>query len=106
MTTLTHDLPAKPLPLGMIARFTAPERFDVHQIPDFESWVTDAAGAGASMLVIDCSAIRFIDLTAVEAIAAARSNHRIQLADPSVAVSITYRLLDAGRQRSIESLVA
>jgi len=93
--------PASLLPLGMVARFTAPERFDVHQIKNFESWAAEAARAEASMLVIDCSMVRFIDLAAVDAIAAARSVHHIEVADPSVAVSITYRLLDASPPTTI-----
>ena len=102
MTTLMEndtpnlaDAPEAPIPFRTIATFEAPARFDVHQVPAFERWVAEVSRADPHRLVIDCSSIAFIDVAALEAIESARAVHRIELADPSVAVVITLSLLEA-----------
>lgn len=84
------------MPLGMVARFAAPARFDVHQVSAFEAWLEAADTAGAPAFEIDCAMIEFIDLAAIEAIELARTTRRIELSDPSLATVITFELLAIG----------
>ena len=84
-----------------VARFSAPARFDVHQVPMFERWVAETAGRGVTPLVLDCSTVDFIDMAAIEAIAKADEDHVVELDAPSLATLITFRLLDSAIPMSL-----
>jgi len=76
-----------------IARFEAPSRFDVHQVPAFEQWVAHEVSTGAERLVLECSAVDFVDHAMLEAIDRTRLRTRLDLADTSLAMTITLQLV-------------
>lgn len=88
--TQVTDLAARrPVP-----HWTAPARFDVHQLPEFERWLADVIAAGRTHAQVHCGAVRFIDVAAVEAIeTAAEAGVHVQLVEQSAAVRITLQLL-------------
>lgn len=73
-----------------------PERFDVHEVAWFDSEI-DLAVGHATMLVIDASHVRYLDLRAMEALIAARlrcidHGGELALANASVAARVTLEL--------------
>lgn len=77
-----------------------PDRFDVHEVPAFRRDVADALARGDLVAVVDASAVRFLDVAAIDALVAARLQCRAQggeliLAAPSPAARIVLEL--AGR---------
>lgn len=78
--------------------WTAPTRFDIHQVPAFERWIAETIAAGRTRALVRCSAVRFIDVAAIEAVdRAADAGLHLQLVEQSSAVRITLQLL-AGAQ--------
>lgn len=73
----------------------APARLDVHHLPEFDAWIGAYTTGGIRDLVLDCSAVAFIDETAVEAIRSAERDpqRRLRIARPSTAMRITFELL-------------
>ena len=71
----------------------APARLDVHHLPDIDAWIEEHRTGGH--LVLDCSAVEFIDQAAVEAILSAEQDpeRRLRLVRPSTAMRITFELL-------------
>ena len=71
----------------------APARLDVHHLPEVEAWIEEHRTGGR--LVLDCSAVAFIDQAAVEAILSAEQDpeRRLRIARPSTAMRITFELL-------------
>jgi anti-anti-sigma regulatory factor len=80
------------------ACYSAPARFDVHQVVGFEHWVTESIEQGACTLAIDASNIDFVDLAAIEAIERVRQTHLVDVVDPSSATRITFHLLGVSIQ--------
>jgi len=73
----------------------APARLDVHHLPELDAWIGEQTTGGIRELVLDCSAVAFIDETAVEAIRSAEHDpqRRLRIARPSTAMRITFELL-------------
>jgi anti-anti-sigma regulatory factor len=73
----------------------APARLDVHHLPELDAWMVEQASGGSRELVLDCSAVAFIDETAVETILSAEQDlqRRLRIARPSTAMRITFELL-------------
>jgi anti-anti-sigma regulatory factor len=73
----------------------APARLDVHRLPDLEAWITEHATDRFDPLVLDCSAVEFIDLDTVEAILSAERHpaRQLRIHRPSTAMQITFELL-------------
>ena len=71
----------------------APARLDVHHLPDIEEWIEEHRAGGH--LVLDCSAVAFVDQAAVEAILSAEQDPErgLRLVRPSTAMRITFELL-------------
>jgi len=85
---------------GATATRVLPDRFDVHEVPAFRHDLTDALTGGDLVVVVDASAVRFLDATAIDALVSARLQCREQggeliLAAPSPAARIVLEL--AGR---------
>ena len=74
---------------------SAPARLDVHHLPELEAWIGEHGADRVGQLVLDCSAVAFIDQTAVEAILSAEHDpeRRLRIARPSTAMRITFELL-------------
>lgn len=67
LLTLTLNTEATgPIPAGLDETFVAPARFDTHVVEDFRVWV--AARPDELELVVDFSAVAFLDLDAVDAL--------------------------------------
>ena len=73
----------------------APARLDVHHLPELDAWIAEHTAGGSRELVLDCSAVEFVDQAAIEAILTAEQNSTCQLriARPSIAMRITFELL-------------
>jgi anti-anti-sigma factor len=73
----------------------APARLDVHHLPELEAWIGKHTTDRVRQLVLDCSAVEFIDVTAVETILSAEHDpaRRLRIARPSTAMRITFELL-------------
>jgi anti-anti-sigma regulatory factor len=73
----------------------APARLDVHHLPELTTWIGEQASGGRRELVLDCSAVAFVDEAAVEAIRSAEQDPslRLRIARPSTAMQITFELL-------------
>lgn len=73
----------------------APARLDVHHLPELDAWIAEHTTGGSRDLVLDCSAVAFVDQTAVEAIRSAEHDpqRRLRIARPSTAMRITFELL-------------
>lgn len=73
----------------------APARLDVHHLPELDAWIAEQTTGGSRDLVLDCSAVAFIDLAAVEALLSAERNpdRGLRIARPSTAMRITFELL-------------
>ena len=84
--------------LAADACYSAPARFDVHQVAGFEHWVTESIAQGACTLAIDASNIDFVDLAAIEAIDRVGETHLVDVVDPSSATRITFHLLGVSTQ--------
>ncbi|MGB5760138.1 MAG: hypothetical protein WBM50_24700, partial [Acidimicrobiales bacterium] len=85
-------------PLAADACYSAPARFDVHQVAGFGHWVTESIAQGACTLAIDASNIDFVDVAAIEAIDRVRETHLVDVVDPSSATRITFHLLGVSIQ--------
>jgi anti-anti-sigma regulatory factor len=74
---------------------SAPARLDVHHVPELEAWINVHGADRAGQLVLDCSAVEFIDQTAVDAILSAEHDpeRQLRIARPSTAMRITFELL-------------
>jgi anti-anti-sigma factor len=101
-TTARHDS-------GSTATVMLPDRFDVHQVPRFERSIADALEVGNAVAVVDASQVRFLDVTAIDALTAARLRLRRQggelvLAAPSCAARIVLEL--AGRYEACNPVEA
>ena len=71
----------------------APARLDVHHLPELVAWIDERHTDGSAELVLDCSAVAFIDQSAVEAIREHELERRVRIARPSTAMRITFELL-------------
>ena len=71
----------------------APARLDVHHLPHLATWIDDHTADGTSELVLDCSAVAFIDQAAVDALREHELERRVRIARPSTAMRITFELL-------------
>lgn len=73
-------------------RYTAPRRFDVHQIERFEEWVADRR----RRVEIDLGETTFLDMAALDAIerAASRLGSRFIIAATSPAVVLTFEIAE------------
>lgn len=73
-------------------RFTAPRRFDVHEIERFEAWVATRRGR----VEIDLGGTTFLDMAALDAIerAAGRLGSRFVVSTTSPAVVLTLELAE------------
>lgn len=73
----------------------APARLDVHHLPELEAWIGEHTTDRSRQLVLDCSAVEFIDVTAVETIQSAEHDpaRRLRITRPSTAMRITFELL-------------
>lgn len=73
----------------------APPRLDVHQLPELDAWISEHTTGGIRELVLDCSAVEFIDQAAVDAILSAEHDQtrRFRVVRPSIAMQITFELL-------------
>ena len=98
-SAVAHPTPVTDLATRRPApHWTAPTRFDVHQVPAFERWLAAAVAGGRTRAQVRCGDVRFIDVAAVEAIeSAARAGVQVELVEQSAAVRITLQLL-AGAQ--------
>jgi anti-anti-sigma regulatory factor len=73
----------------------APARLDVHHLPELDAWISEPTSPESQELVLDCSAVAFIDETVVEAIRSTEHDpqRRLRIARPSIAMRITFELL-------------
>jgi anti-anti-sigma regulatory factor len=73
----------------------APARLDVHHLPELEAWIGTHGTGRFRQLELDCSAVEFIDVTAVETILSAERDpaRTLRIARPSTAMRITFELL-------------
>ena len=73
----------------------APARLDVHHLPELDAWIADHTTGGSRELVLDCSAVAFVDQAAIEAILSAERDPQLglRIARPSTAMRITFELL-------------
>jgi anti-anti-sigma regulatory factor len=71
----------------------APARLDVHHLPELAAWIDEHSAAGSAGLVLDCSAVAFVDQAAVDAIRGHELDGRVRIARPSTAMRITFELL-------------
>ena len=83
----------------------APARLDVHHLPRLGGWISEHTDGGGE-LVLDCSAVEFIDQAAVDAILSADRDPtcRFRIARPSIATRITFELL--GHTMTVASVAA
>ncbi len=103
-----HDAPSNRRP-DMMQHATvawAPARLDVHHLPELAAWIARNMTGGTRELVLDCSAVAFIDQPAVEAILAAELDPErpLRIVRPSIAMRITFELL--GHTTAQESVAA
>ena len=84
----------------------APARLDVHHLPELDAWISEYTTGGIRELVLDCSAVEFIDQAAVDAILSAEHDPtcRFRIVRPSIAMQITFELL--GHTMAAASLAA
>lgn len=80
-------------------RYVAPRRFDAYEVPAFLRRVAAESGH----LVLDCSQVEFLDLSAYRALLEAGRRGQITALDPSAAMLLTCDLVAA---IAPESLVA
>jgi hypothetical protein len=85
-----------------IARYVAPARFDVHAVEDFDGWVAASTRAGVRSLVVELSNVEFVDVAAIDAIAAARDHTHVELVDLSLAALVTFRLIGSAVEPSLD----
>jgi anti-anti-sigma regulatory factor len=71
----------------------APARLDVHHLPELLTRIDEHRTDGSAGLVLDCSAVAFIDEATVEAIRGHEQDRRVRIARPSTAMRITFELL-------------
>ena len=73
----------------------APARLDVHHLPELDAWIAEHTTGGTRELVLDCSAVEFVDQAVIEAILSAEHDpaRRLRIARPSIAMQITFELL-------------
>lgn len=72
-------------------RYAAPRRFDAYEVPAFLRRVAAESGH----LVVDCSQIEFLDLSAYRALLGASRQGRVTALDPSAAMLLTCDLVAA-----------
>lgn len=91
----TTALIEQPDTLRPAALASAPARLDIHHMPDLQAWIEENGTGRSGQLVLDCSAVAFIDQTSVEALVAAERDpaRRLRIARPSTAMRITFELL-------------
>jgi anti-anti-sigma regulatory factor len=76
--------------------YVAPKRFDTHTVGSLQDWVRGHIDAGRHDLTIDASNVRFVDVATLESIDALATEHprgSIEIASPSVAMSLTLEFL-------------
>jgi anti-anti-sigma regulatory factor len=71
----------------------APARLDVHHLPELVARIDECTADGTTELVLDCSAVAFVDQAAVEVIREHELARRVRIARPSIAMRITFELL-------------
>lgn len=109
MTTLTAiannvDVSA---PSG-VGVFVLPQRFDVHEVAQFESAIEQMLSAGA-LVVIDASDVRYLDRSAMDSLIKARlrcmdQGGDLMLATPSVSARVILEL--SGRYEALNPIEA
>lgn len=72
-------------------RYVAPRRFDAYEVGSFLGRVAAEPGH----LVVDCSRVEFLDLSAYRAVSEAVDRGRVTVLDPSAAMLLTCDLVAA-----------
>ncbi|MBX7455862.1 STAS domain-containing protein [Mycolicibacterium sp. 3033] len=104
MTSIAAESPVHiPTASMPIVRITLPERFDVHEIADFTAEVAGAT-ALACVLLVDASAIRYMDRSGMDTLMETRlrcidRKGEMVLLNPSLAARITLEL--SGRYEAL-----
>ena len=97
-TLARHDLPACcGITDQLDGRYVAPRRFDAYEVPGFVRRVDAEHGH----LVVDCSQVEFLDLTAHRALSVASRRGEITTLDPSVAMLLTVDLIAAATRAPV-----